>query len=116
MKDTIRRIINEEMLLQRLNAVTNAWKNQFETPALPLNWEIKDNIVFLDGIWIAPAQFIVLQKLEWCAEQFYPIGFEISLTDGILDVIIIQEDSKFELHAIERHILAGKEEKHDMVE
>lgn len=98
---------NEKLLLQKLEAVTAAWRRLHEdsVPNLPLKWEIGDGIAFLDGTWIAPVKFINTEKLDWCVEVVYPISFEIPLTDGSLDIIIIKEQGDFEIQAIDRRIV-----------
>lgn len=112
---------NKELLIQKLEAVTDAWKRLYEEPVpkgtwslrfaktaninLQLKWGIKEGILFLDGIWIAPVQFIDLEKLDKIDEAVQPIGFDIPLTDGTLEIVIIEEQGGFEIHAIDRHIM-----------
>ena len=109
-----------ENLLEQLNRITDAWKAQFGgsqgrtawaraeasagKPDLPLVWSIRDGVLFLDGIWVAPARFVDAAKLDTCARQVQPANITINLIDGSLDIIIIREFGEYRIHCIERHI------------
>ena len=61
-----------------------------------------DQILFLNGIWICPINQIAFNTLE--EPYLDPVCIGIRLTDGDLDIIILQEEVGYRIHAIERHI------------
>lgn len=113
-----------EEILQKLEAISNAWKAQFITPApqgtwgrrfqknmvpdLLLKWDIANSIVFLDDIWIAPVDFIQIEQLEQNADYVQMSTIDLPLTDGDLNIMITEEQEKFEISVIERFITVSK--------
>lgn len=97
-----------DLLLEKLNALTAAWKAlpaHGTEPDIPLRWSIDPfGLLRLDNIWIAPARYVDVSRLDECARNVQDTYFEISMEKELLVVIIIQEFDKYEIHAIERHI------------
>lgn len=78
-----------EKLLQKLDGLTKTWKKQCICPfpeGIPLKWEIRNGIVFLDGIWIAPASFIRTEKLDQYDDFVYMETIQLPMADGSLEV------------------------------
>ena len=100
--------MNETVLLQKLNALTDAWKalqlSMGRNPDIPLRWSVEDRILFLDRVWICPVKFVSLEKLNNHALYMDEVCMSIALQNGDLDIIVIQEFGEYVIHAIERHI------------
>lgn len=100
--------MNEVVLLQKLNALTDAWKalqlSMERNPDIPLQWSIEENILFLDGVWVCPVKFVSLEKLSDHDPYMDEVCMSIALQNGDLDIIVIQEFGEYVIHAIERHI------------
>ena len=100
--------MNEVVLLQKLNALTDAWKAlQFakgHNPDIPLQWSIEENILYLDGVWICPTKFVSLEKLNNHDSYMDEVCISIAMQKGDVDIIVTQEFERYAIHAIERHI------------
>lgn len=97
-----------DTLLEKLNAITAAWKALHihgNVPDIPLRWSVDPHgILWLDRVWICPARYIDISKLDTCAGNVQEVNFEVPLEGELLEVIIIREFEKYEIHAIERHV------------
>ena len=99
--------MDQEILLQKLNAIADAWKAQQPgkcTSGFHLEWTIEENILFLNGVWICPVKFILLEKLDDCIQSIGDVSIPIALRDSDLDIIIISEFGEYEISVIERYI------------
>lgn len=111
-------------MIEKLNALSNAWKQQFSgphgnrgmeklldaTPDIPLKWEVdKDGMVLLDGIWVCPARCVNLERVDACAEWVNPVAMELPLTDGFMNIVIIHDHGRFEIYAMERQVVHCKD-------
>lgn len=97
-----------DLLLEKLNALTAAWKalpTHGTEPDIPLQWEVDPfGLLRLDNIWICPARYVDISRLDECARNVQDVNFEVPLDKELLEVIIIREFDKYEIHAIERHV------------
>ena len=112
-------IDHTEVLIKKLNCISNAWKAQFyppydeywtpehfqTLPDLPLIWKAEDGILFLDDVWIAPVKYIYQENLEQAAEWVNPVAMEIDLIGGHLDIIITKWMGKYSIAGVERAIV-----------
>lgn len=96
-----------EKLRSKLNGLAQEWKaqNLHNLPCnIPLQWEIRDGIVYLDGIWIVPVSCIRMDRLDNC-DNYVGMGtIEIPTVDGILEIIITRDEDDVRISAIDRFI------------
>lgn len=97
-----------DILMEKLNALTAAWKAlpaHGVEPDIPLQWSVDPfGMLWLDRVWICPAKYVDMSKLDACAQTAHDVCFEVSLEGEFLEVIIIREFDKYEIHAIERKV------------
>lgn len=72
-------------LLKRLEALSAAYKGQFDNPpSLSLSWgQAPDGGLTLDGLWLCPARYV-----EPKGETVSPECLTLALTDGFLDIFV----------------------------
>lgn len=97
-------------MMDKLAAASAAWKAEVggETN-LPLVWSIdEDGVLFLDGVWIAPAKYL---KLDGTDDEIFVnwISIDIPVVDGSLTVIIVKRFGKHEIAGVERTVSPLKE-------
>lgn len=119
--------MSENILIEKLNRITDAWKAQFhppyhegwtpenfqEPPDLPLVWKVEDGILFLDNVWICPVKFIRQENLEEAAAWVNPVTMEIDTIGGTLDIIITKWMGEYSIAGIERAISYPQGEKNE---
>ena len=96
-----------EVLPEKLNAISAAWKAlpvHGTEPDIPLRWSADSGMLWLDRVWIAPARYVDISRLDECARNVQEVNFEVPLEGELLEVIIIREFDKYEIHSIERHV------------
>lgn len=97
-----------DTLLEKLNAISAAWKAlpvHGATPDIPLQWSVDPfGMLRLDNIWICPARYVDIRNLDKCASNVQEVNFEVPLGNELLVVIIIKEYDGYKIHAIERHV------------
>ena len=107
-------------ILNKLSTISAAWKAQFQEPHgqywvesffdqqypdLPLEWKIRDDMVYLDNVWICPASEISLDTLN--DEVFVtPVTLEFDLCYGSLTIVIAKPCGEFEIVAVERSVFS----------
>lgn len=95
-----------EMLIEKLNRITAAWKAQFPVPPdLPLAWKVEDELLFLDNVWITPVKYIKQESLEEAVAWVNAIAMEIELLNGTLDIIITKWKGKYAIDGVERTVV-----------
>lgn len=94
-----------ESLLTALDRLTTAWKTQFPAaPSIPLVWRIKDDLLYLDDIFITPVSHLrgVIPS-DFCE---YTIG--LLSNDGRIEIVIASRgDRPYRIERIEREIKEG---------
>ena len=97
-----------DFLLEKLNVLTATWKvllTHGTEPDIPLKWEADPyGMLRLDNIWIAPAKYVDISRLETCAKTVQDVCFEVPMDGELLEIIIIRKFGKYEIHTIERHV------------
>jgi len=110
-----------EELIAKLSLITDAWKKQFQEPYgeywtkkhfetppdLPLQWTVDPfGVLWLDHVWICPARFVNVSKLEGENPEIYvtPVSMEIDLLDGTATVIITKLGDEYTIAGVERSI------------
>lgn len=105
-------------ILRKLADVSVAWKAQFQEPHgqywlerffdrqypdLPLEWKIRDGMLYLDGVWICPVAELDTDTL---GRDFFvtPVSLELDLHDSCLTVVITHECGEFEISCVERSV------------
>ena len=100
---------NHAEILSKLNELTQTAKeNDIDTHRnLPLKWELRNGVLYLDDIWIAPADVIDLANIDWYIADATLGCLMIPTTDGTLDIIFYGADQDFGIRHIERTIKQG---------
>ena len=94
-------------ILKKLNELTQtAKKNDASIMPrdLPLKWELRNGILYLDDVWIAPIDAIDLAIIDWYTAGATLISLMLPTTDGTLDIIIYGDEQDFGIRHIERYI------------
>lgn len=97
-----------DILLEKLTAITEAWRalpdHREATPDIPLQWAVDPTgMLWLDQVWICPASYVNMSRLDECAQDVQESYFEVPIDKEFMTVILIPEFGEYKIHAIERH-------------
>ena len=96
-----------EFLLKKLNELSAAWKAlpaHGVEPDIPLKWSADSGMLWLDRVWIAPAKYVDVSRLDECIRNVQDVCFEIPMEHELFEIIIIREFGEYKIHCIERHV------------
>ena len=99
--------MNDEFVLRKMNQLTGAAKahnTEIVYRELPLKWELLDGILYLDGVWVVPAAFIDLKRMDDAIANAALDTISVPVTDGTLDIMIFGDQNDFGIQCIDRHI------------
>lgn len=78
------------------NYIRNMYRN------LPLKWENRDGILYLDGVRIAPAAVVDMERMDEYIADAALDTIMIPVTDGTTDVIIFGGEYDFCIQFVDR--------------
>lgn len=98
-----------DILLEKLTAITEAWRALPDHGDvildIPLHWAVDPSgMLWLDKVWICPASYVNMSRLDECARDVQESYFEVPIDKEFMTVILIPEFGEYKIHAIERHV------------
>jgi len=96
-----------DAVLKKLEELTSAAKENYIRTMyrdLPLKWENRDGILYLDGVWIAPAAVVDMERMDEYIADATLDTIMIPVIDGTLDIVIFGGEYDFGIQHVDRYI------------